>query len=52
MTVAQQRGFSKVKEAVATWNNIRQLLRSGEGDDLVPVVIPKSKRHFGWLIFN
>ena len=40
MTV-QNRGFSKVKEAVATWNNIRQLLRSGEGEHLVPVVIPK-----------
>jgi regulator of protease activity HflC (stomatin/prohibitin superfamily) len=48
MTV-QRHGFSKVKEAVAAWNNIRQLLRSGEGEHLVPVVIPKSRRSFGFL---
>lgn len=48
MTV-QEHGFSKVKEAVTVWNNVRQLLRSGEGEHLVPVVIPKSKRGFGWL---
>lgn len=48
---AQSRGFSKVKEVVATWNNVRQLLRSGEGEHLVPVVIPKSKRGFGWLVW-
>ena len=50
MTI-QKQGFSKVKEAVATWNNIRQLLRSGEGEHLVPVVIPKSSRGFGWLLW-
>lgn len=50
MTV-QQPGFSKVKEVVASWNNVRQLLRSGEGEHLVPVVIPKSNRSFGWLIW-
>lgn len=44
-------GFSKVKEAVATWNNVRQLLRSGEGQHLVPVVIPKSRRSFGFLLW-
>lgn len=51
MTTAQERGFSKVKEVVATWNNIRQLLRSGEEGDLVPVVIPKDKRSFRWLFW-
>lgn len=50
MTV-QTQGFSKIKEAVASWNNIRQLLRSGEGEHLVPVVIPKSRRGFGWLVW-
>ena len=50
MTV-QKQGFSKVKEVVATWNNVRQLLRSGEGEHLVPVVIPKSKRGYGWLFW-
>jgi regulator of protease activity HflC (stomatin/prohibitin superfamily) len=47
----QKQGFSKVKEVVATWNNIRQLLRSGEGEHLVPVVIPKGRRGYGWLIW-
>jgi regulator of protease activity HflC (stomatin/prohibitin superfamily) len=50
MTV-QQQSFSKVKEVVAAWHNIRQLLRSGEGEHLVPVIIPKSKRGFGWLFW-
>ncbi len=48
---AQNQGFSKIKEAVAAWNNIRQLLRSGEGGYLVPVIIPKSKRGFAWLLW-
>ncbi|MCB9098408.1 MAG: SPFH domain-containing protein [Anaerolineales bacterium] len=46
-----QQGFSKVKEVVATWNNVRQLLRSGEGGNLVPVVIPKSRQGYGWLFW-
>lgn len=50
MTV-QKQNFSKIKEVVATWNNVRQLLRSGEGDHLVPVIIPKSKRSFGFLFW-
>jgi len=44
------RGFSKIKEVVAVWNNIRQLLRSGDEGHLVPVVIPKDRRGFGWLL--
>ncbi len=47
----QQQGFSKIKEVVASWNNVRQLLRSGDGNNLVPVVIPKSKHTFGWLFW-
>ncbi len=43
-------GFSKVKEVVATWNHIRQLLRSGDQGYLVPVVIPKGRRGYTWLI--
>ena len=50
MSVRKQ-GFSKVKEVVASWNNIRQLLRSGDGNDLVPVVIPKDKQGYGWLFW-
>jgi regulator of protease activity HflC (stomatin/prohibitin superfamily) len=51
MTVAQRRSFSKVKEVVAAWSNIRQLLRSGEDGHLVPVVIPRERRSFGWLFW-
>jgi regulator of protease activity HflC (stomatin/prohibitin superfamily) len=43
------RDFSRIKEAVAAWGKIRQLLRSGEGGQVVPVVIPKERRGFGWL---
>jgi regulator of protease activity HflC (stomatin/prohibitin superfamily) len=48
-TAAAVQGFSKIKEVVAVWRNIRQLLRSGEDGYLVPVVIPKDRRGFGWL---
>lgn len=44
-----RREFSKVKEAVATWGRLRQLLRSGEEGQVVPVVIPKDRRGAGWL---
>jgi regulator of protease activity HflC (stomatin/prohibitin superfamily) len=39
-----------VKEAVAPWGRIRQLLRSGEEGQVVPVVIPKDRRRAGWLV--
>lgn len=45
-----RREFSKVREAVATWGRIRQLLRSGEEGQVVPVVIPKDRRRAGWLV--
>jgi regulator of protease activity HflC (stomatin/prohibitin superfamily) len=51
MTIDTDRGFSKVKEVVAAWNNVRQLLRSGDNGYLVPVVIPKEKRSFRWLLW-
>ncbi len=38
---------SSIKEVVATWQNIQQLLRSGDDGKLVPVVIPKDSRGFG-----
>ena len=40
---------SKIREAVATWGKIRQLLRSGDQGNIVPVVIPKDRRGVGWL---
>ena len=51
MTAMRKQGFSKVKEVVASWNNIRQLLRSGDQGYLVPVVIPKGRRGYSWLAF-
>jgi len=44
-----RREFSRIREAVATWSLIRQLLRSGEEGQLVPVVIPKDRRRARWL---
>ncbi|MCS7290620.1 MAG: SPFH domain-containing protein [Roseiflexus sp.] len=45
-----RRTFSRIKETVAAWSEIRQLLRSGEDGQLVPVVIPRSRRRLGWLL--
>ncbi len=44
-----RREFSRIREALATWSLIRQLLRSGEEGQLVPVVIPKDRRRARWL---
>lgn len=43
-------GFSRVKEAVATWDEVRSLLRSGDAGQVVPVIIPRRERSFGWLL--
>ncbi|MEV0584934.1 SPFH domain-containing protein [Nonomuraea sp. NPDC050310] len=43
------REFSKIKESLASWSDIRQLLRGGEQGQLVPVVIPKDRRGFAWV---
>ncbi|NRQ34339.1 SPFH domain-containing protein [Nonomuraea sp. NN258] len=43
------REFSKIKESLAAWSDIRQLLRGGEQGQLVPVVIPKDRRGFAWM---
>ncbi|WP_017973085.1 SPFH domain-containing protein [Actinopolyspora halophila] len=47
---SQERGFSKITDAVASWSNIRQLIRGGDEGKLVPVVIPKDNRGIGWLV--
>ena len=49
MTTIARRQNSRIKEVVAAWQNIRQMLRSGDEGHLVPVVIPKDTRGFGWL---
>lgn len=51
MTVSSSRDFSKIKEVITSWNNIRQLMRTGDQGFLVPVVIPRDKRGFGWLFW-
>ncbi|GLW12256.1 hypothetical protein Misp01_73840 [Microtetraspora sp. NBRC 13810] len=42
------REFSKIKDSLASWSEIRQLLRGGEQGQLVPVVIPKDRRGLAW----
>jgi hypothetical protein len=49
MTAMNVQNFSKIKEVATGWNNIRQYLRGGDNGDLVPVVIPRDKRGYGWL---
>jgi regulator of protease activity HflC (stomatin/prohibitin superfamily) len=48
--VAYPREFSKVKDALASWSEIRQLLRGGDQGQLVPVVMPKDRRGYKWLV--
>lgn len=43
-------GFSRIKEVVASWSEVRQYLRGGDEGQIVPVVIPKDRRRFGWLL--
>lgn len=42
-------GFSKITEVVTGWSGVRQYLRGGDAGQIVPVVIPKDRRRFGWL---
>ncbi len=48
-TVTRVQGFSKVKEVVAGWSDVARFLRGGDQGQLVPVVIPKDLRRYGWL---
>lgn len=41
--------FSKIKEVVSGWSGVRQYLRGGDAGQIVPVVIPKDRRRYGWL---
>ena len=49
MTVARGTTFSRIKEVVTAWDQLQQMLRSGDRGYLVPVVIPRDRRGFGWL---
>lgn len=44
------RGFSKIKEEAASWSGVRQYLRGGDEGYIVPVVIPKDRGRYGWLL--
>jgi len=41
---------SVISEVVAPWSEIRQLLRGGETDKLIPVIIPKHTRRLWWML--
>src|SRR5215212_6601007 len=41
--------FSRIKEVVSGWSGVRQYLRGGDEGQIVPVVIPKDRRRYGWL---
>lgn len=45
----RKREFSKITEVVALWSNIRQVLRAGDQGRVVPVVIPRDRRRYGWM---
>ncbi|MCB0116964.1 MAG: hypothetical protein KDD84_22850, partial [Caldilineaceae bacterium] len=47
--MAAPNNFSRIKEMVSAWDRVQQYLRSGDGGRLVPVVIPRDRRGFGWL---
>jgi len=40
------KSFSKIQEAVANLDQVRELLRSGKNGNLVPVVIPRDRRGY------
>lgn len=41
---------SVISEEVAPWSDIPQLLRGGEADTLVPVIIPRHRRRVWWMV--
>ncbi len=49
MTAPSVPEFSKIKEAVSGWSGVRQFLRGGDAGQIVPVVILKERRRYGWL---
>jgi regulator of protease activity HflC (stomatin/prohibitin superfamily) len=48
--MSAMRKTSRIKEVVAAWGSIQQLLRSGDSGSLVPVVIPRDRRGYGWMM--
>ena len=50
MTAPSVPEFSKIKEVVTGWSGVRRYLRGGDEGEIVPVVIPKDRRRYGWLL--
>ncbi|HET7272220.1 MAG TPA: SPFH domain-containing protein, partial [Rubrobacter sp.] len=48
-TGARVQEFSRITEVVSGWSGVRQYLRGGDAGQIVPVVIPKDRRRYGWL---
>lgn len=49
MTVTRGATFSRIKEVATAWDQLQHMLRAGDRGYLVPVVIPRDRRGFGWL---
>lgn len=47
---APARDFSRITERTASWGSVRRLIRQGDSGRLVPVVIPKDRRGYGWIV--
>lgn len=41
---------SVISEKVAPWSDIARLLRGGEADTLIPVIIPRHRRRLWWML--
>ena len=50
MSTARMSRRSVIAEAVAPWNDIARLLRGGEADTLIPVIIPRHRRRLWWML--
>ncbi|MEZ3180007.1 SPFH domain-containing protein [Streptomyces pimonensis] len=50
MSSARTRRRSVISEAVAPWSDIARLLRGGEADTLIPVIIPRHRRRLWWML--
>lgn len=50
MSSARLHRRSVIAETVAPWSDIARLLRGGEADTLIPVIIPRHRRRLWWML--
>ncbi|MFR9796748.1 SPFH domain-containing protein [Streptomyces sp. MS06] len=50
MSTVRTHRRSVISEAVAPWSDIARLLRGGEADTLIPVIIPRHRRRLWWML--